>query len=139
MKDQYWSNWVLAIVAIVVVVWAGFALTLATPAGPAPATSSTSAQPATIYRNLTIAYDRSTGGLGYSATDFSVPLNVRVVFTITNFDTSVGTLPTAKDAEVTGTQGGFIAMTDHGASHAVTGLPANQIVARSRCRAHITT
>ncbi|MCI4369251.1 MAG: hypothetical protein L3K09_06800, partial [Thermoplasmata archaeon] len=96
----------MAGIAVVVVIAGGAAAFLASPSGPGHSTTQSGSSIPTVYRNLTIAYNVRSGMFDYSSLQLNVPLNTRVEFTITNFDTATAAVPMASDAQVAGTFGG---------------------------------
>lgn len=107
MREQRWFN-LVAVVSVLAVLAVGALLLVAPPTTPRSATGASASSAPTAYRNLSIVYDAATGGYDYSTRDLSVPAGVTVVFTITNYDPSTGTLPTAASAVVTGTRDGAL-------------------------------
>lgn len=76
---------------------------------------------------LSIAYDPYTGLDQYFPANFSVPVNVPVIITITNYDNGTNLVPAAFDA-VQGTVGGTETVTTAAASNVpVTSVPADQV------------
>lgn len=126
MKDQEWFNTVAGIVVVLVVV-GGAAALLAAPTGSGTSQPNAGTSIPTAYRNLTISYVPSEGGFDYSSLELSVPLHVRVVFTITNFDPSTAALPTASDAQVSGTYDGAMSYSVGGTSAVLGQLPAGEV------------
>ena len=114
MKDTFGFA-IVALLGALVITVAGLSV-LANAPGPAPASSAPAAPssvptPATVYRNLTIAFDPASGDFQYSNLDLNVPHGLRVVFSITNFYFHAARLPNASDALVTGTLGGSMDLT----------------------------
>ncbi len=128
MNDQAWFNTVAGFMVVLVVV-AGAAVLLVLPTGSGTTAPSPGSPPAipTVYRNLSITYRASAGDYDYNSLQLIVPLHVRVVFTITNFDPSVAVLPSAVDAQLAGTFGGSMTVVDHGTTVTVGGLMANGV------------
>ncbi len=76
---------------------------------------------------LTIAFDPYTGLDQYFPANFSVPANVPVTITITNYDNGTNVVPAAF-SQVLGTVGGAETVTNATASQAaVSSIPADQI------------
>ena len=126
MRDQEWFNTVAGIVVVLVVV-GGAAALLAAPTGSGTSRPNAATSIPTAYRNLTISYVASEGGFDYSSLQLSVPLHVRVVFTITNLDPSTSALPAASDAQVSGTYDGLMSYTAGGTSASLGQLPAGDV------------
>lgn len=105
MTEQRWFN-LVAVASVVAVLGAGALLFVApTPSHASAAGAPTAATP-TTYRSLSIVYNAAAGSYDYATRDLSVPVGVTVVFTITNFDPSTGTVPTSSASRVTGTLAG---------------------------------
>ena len=130
MGPRGWTGAAL-VAALVLVVVVTSSLTLGWPPSPLGATgaAASSLPPATptVYRNLTISFAPSVGGFSYAPTELEVPAHVAVVFTITNYDPSVATLPTPSDAQVRGTTNGAMVVTEGGVATTLTALPIDQI------------
>lgn len=127
MRDQAYFNVVAAVAAVLVLLAAGIALVVA-PAGTVPAGVPGPGYPGpTVYRNLTISYDPSAAGFAYGGVALEVPLNVRVIFSITNLDSTSATLPTLADAEVVGTDGGGMQIVNEKGSSFVTSIPSREV------------
>ena len=124
MDDARWFNLAAGLLAVLVTA-AGLTAIAFTPStsSAAPAPSAGPSAP-TTYRTLVIAPDTAAGGVSYSARTLTVPLHERVVFTITNFDPTVATLPTPRDAQVMGTFGGPMTIHEAQGSVVVGQLPA---------------
>lgn len=105
MDPQRWFNLVAASTVVAVLAFGAFVF-LAGPGASGPAPPPTAVSAPTTYRSLSIAYNPATGVFDYSARSLAVPLDVRVVITITNYDPSVAALPSAASASVMGTSGG---------------------------------
>ncbi len=91
----------------------------------APVTASST--PGSEHLYLTIAFDPYTGLDQYFPANFTVPANVPVTITITNYDNGTNTVP-ASFAQVLGTVGGTETVTNATASGAVvTTVPADQV------------
>ncbi len=76
---------------------------------------------------LTISFDPYTGADQYFPGNFSVPANVPVTITITNYDNGTNPVP-ASFAQVLGTVGGTETVTNATATGAVvTSIPAGQV------------
>ena len=126
MQNQTWFN-LVAVVTVLTVVGLGVATLVISPSPPATASAATTPSAATVYRNLSIIYDPATGAYNYNVLNLGVPLNVRVVFTITNYDTSTGLLPAASAAVVSGTYGGPMLMQRGPSSVLTDQLPTNDV------------
>ena len=105
MEDQTYFNAISGIAVVAVLVVAAVLFVVAPGGSPPTRTVGPGPSGPTVYRNLTISYDTSIGGFVYDRTVLEVPMNVRVIFAISNLDPSVATLPTVADAVVTGTIG----------------------------------
>ncbi len=127
MREQSWFNLIAGTVAMVIVVLGALAISYPSGAAPAPATSTASSGSPVVYRNLSIAFDPSAGAFDYSTTTLSVPSNVRVVFTITNYDPSSAMVPAASDARVAGTLGGMITVSTDGSTATVPSVPISDV------------
>lgn len=76
---------------------------------------------------LTVSFDPYTGADKYFPANFSVPANVPVTITITNYDNGTNPVP-ASFAQVVGTIGGTESLTNATVSGAnVTSIPQNQV------------
>lgn len=76
---------------------------------------------------LEVAYDPYTGLDKYFPANFSVPVNVPVIITITNYDNGTNTIPAAY-GQVRGTVGGTETVTNATASGvAQTAVPVDQV------------
>jgi len=76
---------------------------------------------------LAVAYDPYTGLDKYFPANFTVPANVPVTITITNYDNGTNTVPEAF-SQVQGTVGGTETVTNATASGvAITSVPADQV------------
>lgn len=76
---------------------------------------------------ISIAYDPFTGLDQYFPANFTVPVNVPVIITITNYDNGTNVVPAAFTT-VQGTVGGTETVTNATASNvALTSIPADQI------------
>lgn len=127
MDDQTYFNLVAGILVVLVLVTAGVTFAVV-PAGTVPARTVGAGQPGpTVYRNITISYDPSTGGFVYSMARLAVPFDVRVIFTITNFDATSASLPTVADANVVGTDGSTMQVINGGGSVSVGGTPSSEV------------
>ena len=127
MDDQTYFNLVAGVSVVLVLVTAGVAFAVA-PAGSVPTRALGAGQPGpTVYRNITITYDPTAGAFVYNLAQLAVPLNVRVVFTITNFDSTSAVLPTAGDANVMGTEGNAMQVFNGGGSVSVGGIPSGEV------------
>ena len=126
MNDQDWFNAVAVGLIAAVVVGGTFALLLV-PSSAGTPTATRAASTPTVYRNLTVSYQPAEGQFDYTTLDLSVPLHTRVVFTITNFDTTSAALPNASVAKVSGTWDGTMTYTDGGVSAALTQLPPGDV------------
>lgn len=127
MRDQTYFNVVAAVAAVLVLVGAGIALVVA-PRGAAPARGAGAGHPGPIaYRNLTISYDPSAGGFAYGQAALEIPLNVRVIFTITSLDSASATLPTPADSDVVGTDGGGMQIVNENGSVFVANIPPREV------------
>jgi hypothetical protein len=107
MDDRQYFGTVagLAVLAVVLFVAAGALWSGPEPAGSVPSSSSGP----TVYRNLTIQLDPASGTYSYNSGQVVVPLNTRIVFTITNYDpTPARSLPSPSDSQVSGTMGGVM-------------------------------
>lgn len=127
MRDQDWFNTLAGIVIVVVFLGAAFALLVAPPGSTVPRPISTAPSIPTVYRNLTVAFNPSTGGFDYSTSQLVVPSHVKVVFTITNFDAALALLPQASDARVIGTYGDPSLVIGAGKTSSFTQLPTNDV------------
>lgn len=117
MRQQRWFN-LVGVVSVLAVLAVGALLLVAPPTTPHSTAGAAASSVPTAYRNLSIVYNAATGGYDYSTRDLSVPAGVTVVFTITNFDPSTGTLPTAAASMVTGTRdGATLGAPGSGAAH----------------------
>ena len=126
MREQRWFNLVAVTVALSVL--AVGAIAIAVPAsGPTTAATAGGAGSPTVYRNLSIVYNAASGTYNYNNRDLTVPMNVRVVFTITNYDPSVGVLPTPSSAVVAGTFDGAMMMQRGGSMASMGALPLNGV------------
>ncbi len=127
MKESTWFSLVAGLIALAVIALG--ALAVAFPNGPEPvaATHQVSGGNPTVYRNLSIALDPATGTFGYSTTQLSVPTGATVVFTITNHDPMIATLPTASDAQVVGTVGGTMQLTTGGVVSMLTQVSTSDV------------
>jgi hypothetical protein len=128
MRDQRLFDVVALVAAIAIVVGLG-AVAVLSPASNRPlAGGATGAgSPPTAYRNLSIAFDPTTGTYEYSSAALTVPAGVRVVFTITNFDTGIAVLPTPADADVVGTLGGAMLVATGSAAFTTDQLPTDDV------------
>lgn len=127
MDDQAWFNAVAGIAVVVVLVAAGVVIAVA-PGGPLPQrTAGPGPSGPTVFRNLTISYAPSAGGFVYDQAALQVPMNVRVVFTITTFDPSAAVLPTVADAKVTGTLGGTMQVIGGSGNVTVEAIPPSEV------------
>lgn len=114
MNDQQWFNRVALLAGVLVVVGGGFALIAGAPA-PVAAPPSASAD----YLYLTIAFNPVTGMDEYFPANFSVPVGVPVVVTITNYDNGTNLIsPTF--GQVAGVFGNEATVWSNGSSIPVT-------------------
>jgi hypothetical protein len=91
---------------VLVVILAGGMVALLTEHATSPATGVSGGPSMPVAdRNLTIAFGRATGDVSYSTIQFVVPLDTRVIFTITNYDPSTAQVPNASDAGGNGRHG----------------------------------
>lgn len=125
MRDQAWSN-LVAVVAIAAVVVALPVLFLVVPGPAAPAQGASSASMPTVFTNLSIVRGPS-GEYMYNETALSVPSDVRVVFTITNYDPARSILPRSSDAQVVGTINGTMTVASGGRVSTVTAVATNDV------------
>jgi hypothetical protein len=127
MNDQSYFSLVAAAVLGIVLVLGATAL-LVTPSTPAsPPTAGTGVPGPTVYRTLTVTYVPSTGQFSYNVVNLQVPLHTRVVFTIANYDPSMGGLPSSADANVSGTMGGMMQVSSMGAGTTLGSIPYSQV------------
>jgi|GEM_PF-3084932 len=105
MRDQGWFNLVAGIAAVLVVVLGAVLMAYPSVNGLSPAARSGTVGNPTVYRNLTIALNPSTGEFDYTSTLLAAPLGVTTVFTITNYDPGIAYVPASSDARVVGTVG----------------------------------
>lgn len=127
MSDQRWFNAVAAIAVLAVLV-VGAALLVLAPSGAGTPRVTSGPASSTVYRNLTITFNPTAGTYDYSALALAVPTNVRVVFTITNYDPSTAALPSASDAVVSGTYDSSpMTVTVNGLVSMTQGLPVNDV------------
>jgi hypothetical protein len=126
MRDPAWFGVVAGIAALSVVAAGGRAL-LFSSSIPGPATPTGTSSVPVVYRNLMIAFNPATGSYDYNAQQPSVPLHVRVIFTITNYALSVAVVPTASDARVSGTSDGGMTVAARGTISTVSALPVSEL------------
>lgn len=89
--------------------------------------SSPAATPGTARVYLSVAYNPYTGLDEYFPANFTVPANVPVIITITNYDNGTNTVP-ADYATVRGTVGGTETVTDAtAADKTVTSVPTTEV------------
>lgn len=127
MQDQSFFNLVAGIAIALVVIVAALAFVVAPSGGVTSPTVSAGSGNPTVYRNLSISLDPATGAYSYNVAQLAVPLHVRVVFTITNFDTSSATLPSPSDANVVGTEGGTMEIVTGGGGVTVGRIPTSAV------------
>lgn len=127
MRDQHWFNLTAAIIAAFVLLWGASMVMFPSPTATPTATTHPATASPTVYRNLSITLNPRTGDFDFSALQLSVPIGVKVVFTITNFDTSTARLTAPENARVTGTIGSTEALSSGGASLAVGSLSATGV------------
>ncbi len=126
MREQAWFNLVAVTAVLVVLAVGGLSLALA-PKTPTPTAGAASPSLATVYRNLSITYDPATQNYNYNTRGLSVPMDVQVVFTITNYDPTVGVVPAASAAVVSGTFGGPMLVHLGDSSARVSQLPVGDV------------
>jgi hypothetical protein len=128
MRDQTRFSLFAGIIVVVVVLAEGVPLLFPSnrTAEGSPLAAVSSSGP-TATRALTIAYDPATGGFSYDTVHIAVPLGVRVIFTITNYDPGTAVLPAPTDASVVGTYGGTMVIESGSWNDTVGGLPAGQV------------
>jgi hypothetical protein len=127
MQDQSYFNWVAGVAVALVLVVAVVSFVVV-PSGAIPTRSAGGAQAGpTVYRNLSISFDPTTGAYSYNVGHIEVPLHTTVVFTITNFDASAAALPSPADANVAGTAGGMMQVTSAAGAVSVAKLPAGDV------------
>jgi hypothetical protein len=127
MNDSKWFSFV-AVSAAALVLALG-ALMMAFPGASPPArtvASPSTAGPSTIL-SLTIAYNPSLGAASFSSSTISLAAHTRVMVTITNYDTSVGSVRVPWDNQVVGTTAGSEMVGYGNGAVAVTSLPSNGI------------
>ena len=91
------------------------------------AAPAVAAGPAPQHLNLTVAYDPYSGLDQYFPANFTVPANVPIIITITNYDNGTNTVAPSF-GQVRGTLGNTETVTNASASGAVIGaLPADQV------------
>ena len=125
MRDQSWSN-LVAVVAAVVAILAVTSLAVVAPMATPPSVGSIPPNAPFGYYNLSIVRGPS-GDFVYSQTQLSVPSDVVVIFTITNYDPTSSLLPTPSDAAVAGTQNGTMTVQSPGGVAVVNSVPTNDV------------
>jgi len=92
-----------------------------------PSSTPATATTGTAHVYLTVAYNPYTGMDEYFPANFTVPANVPVIITITNYDNGTNTVPSYY-ASVRGTVGGTETVTDATAADAtLTSVPATEV------------
>jgi hypothetical protein len=127
MDQRTYFGAVAAGAGAVVIVFAVLLTGFPSPSG-APAGSTGERTGATVYRNLTIEFNAARSTYSYNTGQLNVPLDTRVVFTITNFDPSPASMmPKPSDAWVTGTMDGSMVVGSGPHAVNVTSLPAAMV------------
>ncbi len=120
------TQFVILGLAFGLVLAGGFAVYFHPPRTPTSVAANTGTGEIVVYRNLTIGLD-SSGDFVFNQLNLAVPQGAKVVFTITNFDTSIAELPLLADAQVSGTLGNTAVVSGGGASSTITALPVGSV------------
>jgi hypothetical protein len=127
MRAPHRLDPVLAVLVVAVALFAAAVIMLPKAGSTTPTSSHGTATGPTAYRTLSISFDPKTGTFDYTALQLSVPLNVIIVFTIMNYDASIGELPAPRDAQVAGTVGGTESLGTGSSSVTVGSLAQNGV------------